>query len=431
MLTISQVTKAFAGRTLFEDASLQVNRGDRVGLVGPNGAGKSTLFSLILGEASPDEGRVSVEKSATIGFLPQEHAPAGRRNCPGTGLRRFAGGDEGAAHHENDAGRFGRTPRGVALVRRAWRLAARAEGEAHPGGSGVSRIGFRPAGEGAERRLGHARASGALARAGAGSVAPGRADEPSRSRIARLVPGIPGELSRRDSHDLARPRVPESARRFHHRDRASAAESLSGELGQLRRAKGGARRAAALRLQEPAEGDRVAATLCRSVPGQGEQGVAGAEQVEADRSDGEDRGAGRARENRALPFSAAAAQRAPRHYAEGGRSRVWRSRGLSRAGFRSGEGTANGAGRTEWRRKIDAAQAARRSASGPSRRAGARAQCEGRLFFAVSRRDARSEANGAGNGARHAEPGLGADGAHRSRLVSFSGRRCFQDDGRA
>jgi ATP-binding cassette subfamily F protein 3 len=77
MLTISQVTKAFAGRILFEDASLQVNRGDRVGLVGPNGAGKSTLFSLILGEASPDEGKVSLERSASVGFLPQEHAPAG------------------------------------------------------------------------------------------------------------------------------------------------------------------------------------------------------------------------------------------------------------------------------------------------------------------------------------------------------------------
>ncbi len=77
MLTISQVTKSFTGRILFEDASLQVNRGDRVGLVGPNGAGKTTLFSLILGEDSPDEGRVSVEKHATIGFLPQENAPAG------------------------------------------------------------------------------------------------------------------------------------------------------------------------------------------------------------------------------------------------------------------------------------------------------------------------------------------------------------------
>jgi len=76
MLTISQVTKAFAGRVLFEDASLQVNRGDRIGLVGPNGAGKSTLFSLILGEATPDEGKIALEKSATVGFLPQEHAPA-------------------------------------------------------------------------------------------------------------------------------------------------------------------------------------------------------------------------------------------------------------------------------------------------------------------------------------------------------------------
>src|ERR1700722_11531838 len=77
MLTISQVSKSFGGRLLFEEASLQVNRGDRVGLVGPNGAGKSTLFSLILGEASPDDGRVSLERAATIGFLPQESAPAG------------------------------------------------------------------------------------------------------------------------------------------------------------------------------------------------------------------------------------------------------------------------------------------------------------------------------------------------------------------
>ena len=77
MLTISQVTKAFGGRTLFEDASLQVNRGDRVGLVGPNGAGKSTLFSLILDEATPDTGKVALERSATVGFLPQENAPAG------------------------------------------------------------------------------------------------------------------------------------------------------------------------------------------------------------------------------------------------------------------------------------------------------------------------------------------------------------------
>ncbi len=62
---------------LFDEVSLQVNRGDRIGLVGPNGAGKSTLFSLILGETSPDGGQINFEKSATIGFLPQETAAAG------------------------------------------------------------------------------------------------------------------------------------------------------------------------------------------------------------------------------------------------------------------------------------------------------------------------------------------------------------------
>ena len=77
MLTLSQVSKAFAGRTLFSDVSLQVNREDRIGLVGPNGAGKSTLFSLILRESTPDEGRVILERNATLGFLPQETAPAG------------------------------------------------------------------------------------------------------------------------------------------------------------------------------------------------------------------------------------------------------------------------------------------------------------------------------------------------------------------
>ncbi|HEY2800207.1 MAG TPA: ABC-F family ATP-binding cassette domain-containing protein [Chthoniobacterales bacterium] len=62
---------------LFEDVSLQVNRGDRIGLVGPNGAGKSTLFSLILGEASPDSGKIAIEKNAELGYLPQETASAG------------------------------------------------------------------------------------------------------------------------------------------------------------------------------------------------------------------------------------------------------------------------------------------------------------------------------------------------------------------
>src|SRR5262245_5184301 len=77
MLTVSQLSKSFAGRALFDDVSLQVNRGDRIGLVGPNGAGKSTLFALLLGECAPDKGTIAIEKNATIGFLPQETSAAG------------------------------------------------------------------------------------------------------------------------------------------------------------------------------------------------------------------------------------------------------------------------------------------------------------------------------------------------------------------
>jgi ATP-binding cassette subfamily F protein 3 len=77
MLTISALGKSFGGRTLFSDVSLQVNRGERIGLVGPNGAGKSTLFNLILQKEAPDAGTIALQRNTTVGFLPQESAPAG------------------------------------------------------------------------------------------------------------------------------------------------------------------------------------------------------------------------------------------------------------------------------------------------------------------------------------------------------------------
>jgi ATP-binding cassette, subfamily F, member 3 len=72
MLTISQVTKSFGADVLFEEVSLQVNRGDRLGLIGANGSGKSTLFTLILGRDEPDQGSIQLQKNARAGFLPQE-----------------------------------------------------------------------------------------------------------------------------------------------------------------------------------------------------------------------------------------------------------------------------------------------------------------------------------------------------------------------
>src|SRR5215470_11628737 len=77
MLTLSGITKAYGERVLFADATLQVNREDRIGLVGPNGAGKTTLFSIILGEESADDGKVTKERGLSFGYLPQENAPVG------------------------------------------------------------------------------------------------------------------------------------------------------------------------------------------------------------------------------------------------------------------------------------------------------------------------------------------------------------------
>jgi ATP-binding cassette subfamily F protein 3 len=77
MLTLSKLTKSFGGRTLFENATLQVNRGDRVALVGANGSGKSTLFSIILKQQESDDGSCVFDSRCTIGYLPQESAPVG------------------------------------------------------------------------------------------------------------------------------------------------------------------------------------------------------------------------------------------------------------------------------------------------------------------------------------------------------------------
>ncbi|MCX8155733.1 MAG: ABC-F family ATP-binding cassette domain-containing protein [Verrucomicrobiae bacterium] len=75
MLTLAGITKTYGGRTLFREATLCLNAGDRVGLVGPNGAGKTTLFRILLGEESPDAGEITCQRGLRIGYLPQENAP--------------------------------------------------------------------------------------------------------------------------------------------------------------------------------------------------------------------------------------------------------------------------------------------------------------------------------------------------------------------
>ncbi|PLW77708.1 ABC-F family ATP-binding cassette domain-containing protein [Cohaesibacter celericrescens] len=75
MLHINNLTYRVAGRILFEDATLVVPEGSKIGLVGRNGTGKTTLFKLLVGELSPESGTTTIRKGARIGQVAQE-APA-------------------------------------------------------------------------------------------------------------------------------------------------------------------------------------------------------------------------------------------------------------------------------------------------------------------------------------------------------------------
>ncbi len=92
MLQINDLTFDAWGRRFFDDATVSLPPGAKVGLVGRNGVGKSTLFKLILGELAAGGDEISLPKTARIGSVDQEHPatpvsaaghhPGGRRRAP-------------------------------------------------------------------------------------------------------------------------------------------------------------------------------------------------------------------------------------------------------------------------------------------------------------------------------------------------------------
>ncbi len=84
VLTANNLAKAYKGRPVVKDVSLEVHSGQIVGLLGPNGAGKTTCFYMIVGIVTADQGNIQLNgKDLTglsmhgrarqgIGYLPQE-----------------------------------------------------------------------------------------------------------------------------------------------------------------------------------------------------------------------------------------------------------------------------------------------------------------------------------------------------------------------
>ena len=72
MIQLSDLTKSFGDRVLFDHVTWQITDRERVGLCGPNGAGKTTLLKMMAGLDEPDEGAILKPSALTVGYLPQD-----------------------------------------------------------------------------------------------------------------------------------------------------------------------------------------------------------------------------------------------------------------------------------------------------------------------------------------------------------------------
>ena len=72
MITLSNIGKFYGDQTLFAKVSLQLNAGERYGLVGANGSGKTTLLNMLSGDLEPSEGAITVPQRLRLGVLQQD-----------------------------------------------------------------------------------------------------------------------------------------------------------------------------------------------------------------------------------------------------------------------------------------------------------------------------------------------------------------------
>jgi branched-chain amino acid transport system ATP-binding protein len=77
LLEVSSLTRYFGGLAAVDAVSMEVNRGEVVGLVGPNGAGKTTLFNLVTGFLRPTRGKVLFKEEDVTGLKPNRIAGKG------------------------------------------------------------------------------------------------------------------------------------------------------------------------------------------------------------------------------------------------------------------------------------------------------------------------------------------------------------------
>lgn len=71
LINIEKITKVFAERKIFDQASFFLQEGEKVGIIGINGTGKTTLLKMLAGMEEPDEGTITTANHVVIRYLPQ------------------------------------------------------------------------------------------------------------------------------------------------------------------------------------------------------------------------------------------------------------------------------------------------------------------------------------------------------------------------
>lgn len=71
LISAEKISLKLSGKTILDNISLTINKGEVVTLIGPNGAGKTTLMKVLLGITKPDGGNINKTQNLVIGYVPQ------------------------------------------------------------------------------------------------------------------------------------------------------------------------------------------------------------------------------------------------------------------------------------------------------------------------------------------------------------------------
>ena len=73
ILNVEKVSKTYGEKQLFDEVTLGVNKGDKIGVIGVNGTGKSTFLKILSGEVEPNTGEVVIAPNTRMSVLSQDH----------------------------------------------------------------------------------------------------------------------------------------------------------------------------------------------------------------------------------------------------------------------------------------------------------------------------------------------------------------------